>query len=80
MDFDEVRQRVADGDAVVVSTTSDQRDDVSGYIADHVYYVDATTDNTVVLGNPHGSAKPDLVLTESMFDDLIVGGAVVHHD
>ena len=77
-DLDDVRHRVENGESVVVSTNDDDRDDIDGWVSNHVFYVKGFTDDgRVICGNPWSSNDPDMVLTEDQFNDLIDGGSVV---
>lgn len=75
-DFDDVRQRVEDGDPVVVATTD------SGpsypFAPNHAFYVKGFNDDgDIVLGNPWSRHASSLVLDEGEFNNLINDAAAI---
>ena len=77
--MDDIREQFENGEAVVVSTTGDDKEQNEAYVSNHAFYVKGFTDDgKIILGNPWDDGEPDLKLTEDQFNEYIDGASVVH--
>lgn len=70
-DFDDTRESFDDGHPVLISTPGDAPDPPddwgSNYSTRHVYYVVATTGDTITVGNPWGPDR-EITMTREQYD------------
>jgi Calpain family cysteine protease len=78
-DLDDIRERVADGDPVVVATTDESLP--PPFAPNHVFYVEGFGDDgDVVLGNPWSRDTTPLILDEERFNRVTHDAATLNHD